>query len=155
MGGVRTTTEAYIPVGVLLAREEVRMGRWRVPRWSARGVVAGAAAGATRRLLRCDERSQEWLVGGLALRLYRDEAEGYWFNLSGERPRLFVVCRPESGGGMTPFLVTADGEEAAAYEEGGDQVFAVPMPPEVYRLVEDYVLTHFRPTPKRKRKRVD
>jgi hypothetical protein len=144
-----------IPLAVLLVREERHMDRWRVARWQARGVVAGSAGGTGRRLLRCDDHVQEWLVGGLELCLHRDEAEGYWFNLSGERPRLFVVCRAEPGGAPAPFLVTADGEEAAAYEEGDDQVFSVPMPPEVYRVVERYVLTHFRPAPRHKRKRVD
>ncbi len=144
-----------IPLGVVLIHEDRPMDRWRVARWHVRGVVAGRAAAAGRRLLRCGDRSQQWLIGGLELRLFRDEAEGYWFNLSGDRPRLFVICRPEPGGGMAPFLITADGEEAAAYEEGDDQVFPVPMPPEVYRQVERYVLTHFRPRPKRKRRRVD
>lgn len=152
----RAETGERIPLAVILAREERRVGRWRVPAWTARGVLAGKSVGdAGRRLLRCDDHGQEWLFGGLELRLYRDEAEGYWFNLSGGRPRLFVICREEPGGGMAPFLVTADGEEAAAYGEGDEQVFPVPMPPEVYRQVERYVLAHFRPRPKRKRKRVD
>jgi hypothetical protein len=52
-------------------------------------------------------------------------------------------------------MVTLSYDEAAAYTEVEEEVFAVPMPPEVYRWVENYVLEHYVPEKRRKRKRVD
>ena len=85
----------------------------------------------------------------------RDAAESYWHTLVGRRPSLYVACRGDLDGAMKPCTVSADYDEAGAYMEADDTVFAVPIPPEVYRWLEAFVLRHYRPAPPRKRRRAD
>ena len=87
--------------------------------------------------------------------LYRDGAESYWHNLVGQHPSLFVICRADGKGEIAPFAVTADYDEAGAHMEADDTVFAVPIPPEIHRWIEEYVIANCHPTPpvKRQRKR--
>ena len=84
--------------------------------------------------------------------LHKDDSESYYFNLMGEKPSVFVVCRLEHGR-LRPFLVTLSYDEAASYMEVDESVSAVAMPPEIYRWCEAFVLTHYVPEKKRKRKR--
>ncbi len=51
-----------------------------------------------------------------------------------------------------PFLVTLSFDEAHAYLEGDQEVYAVDIPPELYRWSEAFVLSHYVPQKKRKRK---
>ena len=46
-------------------------------------------------------------------------------------------------------------DEATSYMEVDEPVFSLPMPPEVYRWLEAYVLEHYVPERKKKRKRDD
>ena len=51
-----------------------------------------------------------------------------------------------------PVMVTLSFDQAQAYLEGDDTVFAVPIPPEMYRWSEAYVLQNYAPEKKYKRK---
>jgi hypothetical protein len=134
----------------------VRRGPWSVPSWSAESVVAGQhlsgeAPGVT--AIREDEEEAEFLWSGLPLEFFRDEAEAYWYNLTSEKPSLFVICHESPDGELTPFRVTADRDAAAVCLESEDQVFAVPVPPEIYQSLEQFVVKHFVPQERKKRKR--
>ena len=52
-------------------------------------------------------------------------------------------------------LVTASFDEANAHVEGDDRVDSLPLPPTLYQAIERYVLTHYVPTQRAKRKRDD
>ena len=143
-------------VAVIMQRARVQRGPWSVQSWSAASVVAGEhiagqRAGCT--LIREDEEEAQYLWSGLALELYRDEAEAYWYNLTSESPSLFVICHESPDGELTPFRVTADRDAAAVCLESDDQVFAVPVPPEIYQSLEQFVVKHFVPQERKKRKR--
>ena len=97
----------------------------------------------------------EWLWAGLNLKLWPDEAESYYHNLMGDAPALYVMTRGESGEWPEPFAVTASFDEAHAYLESEDDVHRVAMPPELYRRIEHFVLAHYVPQPRKKRKRQD
>jgi hypothetical protein len=49
--------------------------------------------------------------------------------------------------------VTANPDEASAHLEGDEQVFATPIPPEIYKELERFVVEYYVPRPRRKRKR--
>lgn len=143
-------------VAVIMQRTEVRRGQWSVPSWSAVSVVAGehlAGKGPGRTAIRETDSDAQFLWSGLSLLLYRDLAEDYWYNLTGEKPSLFVICHETPDGELTPFRVTADHDSAAVCLESDDQVFAVPIPPEIYQRIEQFVVTHFVPSERKKRKR--
>ena len=62
-------------------------------------------------------------------------------------------CHESPDGELTPFRVTADHDSATVCLESDDQVFAVPIPPEIYQYLERFVVAHFVPQERKKRKR--
>lgn len=147
-----------IPVAAILARKEISRRGWSLVNWEGVAVLAGArfAEGSARReLLHAGEGTAQYLWDGLRLDLYRDAAETYWFNLTGSRPSLFIICNEEEGNDLTPVIVTADHSESTSAVEADCKVFAVPIPPEILGRIEEFVMTHFKPEPPRKRKRKD
>jgi hypothetical protein len=145
-----------LALGVVVAREPVVGNRWIEERWFVMGVVAGAHVDGERRrrLLREGPEGTQYLWSGLELRLLPMEADSYYYNLAGDNPSLYVYCRAEDDGELTPLSVSAEYIDAMWHQEFGNLAFAVPMPPEVYRTVEQFVETHYVPEePRRKRKR--
>lgn len=131
--------------------------RWERLRREPIAVVAGAHVASkdahNTAMLSQDDDNGQILCSGFTLRLHRDEVESYYFNLMGERPSLFVICSDDEAGRLTPFLVTCSYDEATAHTEVEEHVFSLPLPPEVYRWVEQFVLKHYLPSRKKKRKR--
>lgn len=101
-----------------------------------------------------DGDSEHYLVSGLGLQLYVDECESYYHNLMSPEPSCFIVAeQPEEDGGMPiPYLISLSFDEVHAYLEGDEQIYSVPIPAELYRWAEAYVLTHYIAVRKTKRK---
>lgn len=147
-----------IPVAAVLARKEISRARWSLVNWEPVAVLAGErfAAGSSRReLLHEGDGAARYLWDGLRLELYRDAAETYWFNLTGASPALFIICSEDGSHELTPVAVTADHAESTSAVEADCKVFAVPIPPEILGQIEEFVMTHFKPDPPRKRRRKD
>ena len=153
-----------MPVSVLIEQRHVSVGRWTQPHWEVRAVVAGTGVvqSVLSRTLVSRERGCEiHMWTGLAVELFRDGCEGYWYNLKSGRPCLFVVCSLDgesddsNDDGLSPMLVTANQDEASAHLESDDPVFSVPMPDRVRQWVEHFVVRNYRPEVKRKRRRRD
>jgi len=153
-----------IPVAAVLARRQISRSGWSLVHWEGVAVLAGErfAAGTSRGVpLRDGGQGQDgqggqdgrYLWDGLRLELHRDAAETYWFNLTGARPSLFIICSEEPGDALLPVAVTADHDESVSATEADYKVFAVPIPAEVLARIEEFVMTYFKPEPKRKRKR--
>jgi len=143
-------------VAVIMQRSQVRRGPWSVPSWRAVSVIAGehlVGKDSGRTPIHETDGEAKYLWSGFALELYRDLAEDYWYNLTGDSPSLFVICHESPDGELTPFRVTADQDSASVCLESDDQVFAVPMPPEIYQRIEQFVVAHFVPQERTKRKR--
>jgi len=120
------------------------------------GVVVNSQAlspeGRSRRV-RSSAQGDDYLWSGLSIRLYQDEIESYYYNLLAKEPALYVICSKDEQGALQPLQVSASFDEANAYLGGEGDVAAVPMPPEIYRWLERYVLIHYAPEPRRKRRR--
>ena len=150
------------PVVVLMQRSPVKDNRWIDFRWELLSVLtAGNAAdvdakpSATSTEEPTDNTLQKIVrYDDLAIKLFPDEAESYYHNLMMEQPRCFVVCR-ESGEDNTPIpvLVTASFDEANAYVEGDERVESVSLPESLFNPVESFVLNHYVPVKRIKRKR--
>jgi len=95
------------------------------------------------------------VYSSLKLRLFLDECESYYHNLMSPKPGCFVIAREDENGCPVPFLVSLSFDEAHAYQEGDDLVYAVPIPPELYRWMEEYVIEHYAPMKRKKRKRIN
>lgn len=161
---VKTDPSTFrIPVSVLVECRQVTVGRWTQPQWDVRAVVAGmrvVESSPECTLVSREPDCETYMWSGLALELFRDVCEGYWYNLKSGRPSLFVVCYLDEESddpttALIPAIVTADQDEASAHLESEDPVFSVPMPDKVHQWVEQFVVEHYRPEMKRKRRRRD
>ena len=147
-----------IPLAVVLERTIDRSKRWVVPSWSLYTVVSGDNLESQRQQIRTAEDSDRQLFfhGGLSLDLFKDGGEGYWYNLLSSDPYLFVACEGEPDAmEIVPFYVTANQDEAVGHLETDDIVLSIPMPEDIRELLEHYVVNHYQPAEKKKRKRRD
>lgn len=89
----------------------------------------------------------------LVLQLYRTERAAYRFNLTGQRPRLFVLGG-EASGDPVPAAITASQEVAAGWLDGEQQVLEVDMPLAIQAWLEAYLTQHGEaPSQNHKKKR--
>lgn len=145
----------HFTVAVLMERRR-GVTPWQPHVWVVVGVVAGAVAEGPVGVpleMPADGAALRELWRGFQVRLHRDEAESYYFNLVSDRPLAFVVLREDAAGRRVPALVTLSFDEANAYTEGDSDVEPLPMPPELVRWVERYVLDNYVPEKRVKRER--
>src|SRR5258708_28185780 len=119
-------------LAVAVGMERTRRGDsgWESEKWEPLGVVPDSSGpGAAPRALLENEARAQWLHPGVKLELFRDEAEGYYLNLSSQRPFVFVNWLEEEGAGV-PKSVTVSYNEAARLMDAGARVDRVPMPPQ-------------------------
>lgn len=161
----------HFPVTVIMERRPAQVSQWVDYVWKAIGVTVGSTAKNTFRDTVLDTHEQQdnttvtylendvqlHIYSGFKLCLYVDECDSYYRNLMSPTPHCFVVVRQDDDhdDAPQPFLVSISFDEAHAYLEGDDTVFAVDMPPELYRWTEAFVLTHYCPEERKKRKRKD
>ena len=86
------------------------------------------------------------------MRLYSDEAEGYFLNLDSGAPCWFIMWRME-GELAVPQFVTLSYNEAARLMDGGEQVDTLPLPASIVERLGAFVAEYYRPEPKGKRRR--
>ena len=140
------------PVAVVMQRRPIA-SRWQSEVWEPVGVVDGYAEGGEPRLLLEDGGAQQWLYPGFQLVLHRDEAEGYYLNVSSGSARVFVLWRmDEDTGRAIPLDVTASYDEGGRWLDGGHSVDSVPMPAGIFAWVGEYVEQNYRPEPKKRKK---
>ena len=139
------------PVAVVMARVSTD-NRWLSERWEARAVIADTQPEAGARMLVDFERERQLLHPGFAIELRRDEAQGYYLNITSAAPSAFVMWRMQ-GEVAVPVLVTASYDEAARWLDAGENVDAVALPAELIAPLAQFVSENYRPEQKRGRKR--
>jgi hypothetical protein len=150
--------EPGFPVAVVIAYGPQAEDAQEAPVGEVVGVVAGAATegeGLGSVLIHSGAGGEQYMWTGFRLQLHRDDAESYYFNLVSDRPSVFVICRPGRDRRLVPALLTLSYDAAAAYMEVDELVFRVAMPAEVYRWAESFVMQHYVPERKKKRRRDD
>ena len=110
--------------------------------------------GSQVRMLRDDGRSAVFLHPGLPVTLHRDEAEGYYLNLSSGAPVWFVMWRSDGADPplATPEFVTVSYNEAGRLLDAQEQVDNIPLPPGVQANLQAFTDEHYRPEPKQRRR---
>jgi Protein of unknown function (DUF3305) len=136
-------------IAVVMQRRALQH-RWQDEIWQAIGVLAPYDAPGGPRALVEQQGESQWLYPGLELRLHRDEAEGYYMNVSTDTPLVFIMWRMEDGRAV-PQFVSASYHEASGWMDSGEQVDSVPMAPEIAAWVAEFAREHYRPEPRRKR----
>ncbi|MEA3302056.1 MAG: DUF3305 domain-containing protein [Pseudomonadota bacterium] len=128
---------------------------WIDEEWSAVGVTAGMQVdthGDEVQEVFHEAEVRRLLYPGFRITLHVDECESYYHNLMAPHPSCYVIADIDDKNQPVPFLVTLSFDEAHAYLEGDQEVYAVDIPPELYRWSEAFVLSHYVPQKKRKRK---
>jgi len=116
-----------------------------------------------------NQQGKRWLYTGFDLDVYADEAEGYFLNVSSEKPCWFVMWRleeepqayinPQSQAFLTanealaiPHRILVSYNEAARLLDGGEAVDNILMSAEYISWLKEYVDEKYRPEPKRRQK---
>nr|WP_282571231.1 DUF3305 domain-containing protein [Methylonatrum kenyense] len=149
------TDRTRLPVGVVVGHLGTDPANRR---WKALGVVVGAQFASStpeRRPMRSGSDGDLFLWTGFDCRLHPAHTDDYAYNLQGEQPGVYVIVRssdqvfqPRS---VTLSLDEAQNTDATDLRSPDDTVHTVPMPPEVYRWVEGFILDHH--VPKRRKPR--
>jgi hypothetical protein len=146
-----------LPVSVLMERRRLSENPWIDETWRAVGVAVGKRQADSVNPVPVVQSAEvtQWLWTGLNVELFPDEAESYYHNLMVGTPGCYVLVRPRQDGIPRPVLVSLSFDAGQAYQEGDETVHNVPLPPELYRATEAFVLAHYVPEKKTKRKRQD
>jgi hypothetical protein len=139
------------PAAVIMERTALAGNRWASEKWEAKGIVRDVAAAAAVREIVRNEQLMQLLFPGLKIRLHKDEAEGYFYNLSSPQPKVFVLWRMEDDIAK-PQFVTVSYHEGSRWLDSGENVDGVPLPPELAPWMAEFVELHYRPEPKKSRK---
>lgn len=150
----------HFPAAILLEKRRVERRFWHSHAWYLDTVAIGDGV-----LCNTDpgELAYQKTTGdvfrwtGFQVTLYKDACERYWHALISDEPKIYVVCRDPHevahDHDKEPASVTVDYDEALAFAETDDLVLSASIPPELYRYMEAFVLSHYRPVPFKKRKR--
>lgn len=162
-----------LDVGVIMRREAVPgpMSQWQSWRWILADVVrpqdvgasseAWAAMGTDPLAIELDEPHtsdgpppQHWLFPGMHVELYRDDAEGYYLNLTSPQPCYWVMWRlssvPEPNELPQPMIVTVSYHDAGRWLDAQERVDQVQAPKAVCEWVAAFTEAHYVPEPKRR-----
>ena len=147
------------PVSVIM-ESRLSKSQWADETWNGVGVVVQSGTTKDDIKVIAQGATKQVIYAGLKINLHLDECESYYHNLMSPKPGCFIVAREEDEEGEEtdipiPFMVTMSFDEAHAYLEGDDIVYAVPIPPELYRWVEAYILENYSAEKRKKRKRKD
>ena len=164
------TDRPRLTVAVVMRREPVAgpQARWMPWRWVLADVVPQAELGLPDHVTEAQriedtqrpdaEGVAHWVFPGLVIELYRDDAEGYFLNLSTERPAVWVMWRPDESGAPdalpAPQIATLSYTDAGRWLDAQERVDLVPAPDEVVDWLRAFVDATYVPEPK-KRKRPD
>lgn len=87
----------------------------------------------------------------LEIRLFKDESQGYYLNVTTPEPSIFVMWRGDEHAAIA-IEVTLSYDEAGRWMDGGEHVDRVPMPEEMIAWLTEYVRLHYQPETGRKRR---
>lgn len=153
------TAQAQIDVSVLMRREPVQgaMARWQSHRWVLDDVVLHEPGfGDSVRCLRETPDEAQWLYPGWPVRMYPDDAEGYWLNASSPKPCWFVLWRMIEVDGHTsravPQAVSLSYHDAGRWLDAQETVETVPAPAEVVAWMRAFAEHHYVPEVKKRQR---
>ena len=162
------SSRLHFDATVLLEKRRVERKFWHSHAWYLDTIALGEAMGEASDETRHTENYRGELAytratgdvfrwSGFTVTLYKDACERYWHALISDEPKIYVICKEADPDvdphDIVPQSITADYDEALAFAETDDLTLTAPLPPELYRYMEAFVLAHYRPVPFKKRKR--
>ena len=147
-----------IEVAVIMRRLRTN-NRWQPWRWVLDDVVPQEGTfGSEPRLLFKSDDEERWLHPGFTVELFRDDAEGYYLNVTTPAPCWFVLWRMEEEPGLSdepiprPAMVSLSYHDAGRWLDAQETVEQVPAPPHVIEWMRAFADEHYTVEAK-KRKR--
>lgn len=145
-------------VAVIMRRERLA-SRWQPWRWVLEDVVQHEPGfGGEPRLLVRSEDGERWLHPGFSVELFRDDAEGYFLNVTTPAPCWFVLWRMEEQASVAPepiarpAMVTLSYHDAGRWLDAQETVEQVPAPAAVIEWLRAFVDAHHVIEPKQRRR---
>jgi len=150
-----------IEVAVVMRRERITgpASRWQTWRWVLAEVVPHENGfGTAPRLLYKNDSEERWLHPGYKVELFKDDAEGYYLNVTTQAPCWFVLWRLEDEAGLggepiaKPVMVSLSYFDAGRWLDAQETVEQVPAPATVVEWLQAFVDEHHVPEPKRRKR---
>jgi hypothetical protein len=152
------TERPAVDVAVIL-RKVRTASRWQAWKWELEDVVPQEEAfGSEPRRLYHGDDGERWLHPGFRVELFRDDAEGYYLNVTTPAPCWFVLWRMEEEATLAdepiarPVIVSLSYHDAGRWLDAQETVEQVPAPPDIVDWMRAFAEAHYVPEPK-KRKR--
>ena len=140
------------PLSIVMGRTVLTNNRWQTEQWEAKRAICASAGDSSREQVLIDNSMRtEILFGGHQVRLFRDEAEGYFLNITSEQPKVFVLWRMQDEIAR-PERATVSYHEGARWMDSDEKVDAVPLPPEWLPAMSAFVAQHYRPEVKKQKR---
>ena len=147
-------TRPSLEVAVQMRRERITgpMAHWQPWRWVLADVLLQQDEfGTEPRMLYQQEDEQAWLYPAMTVELYRDDAEGYYLNLTTPNPCWFVLWRMLDDKAV-PVMVSVSYHDAGRWLDAQETVEQVPMPADVLAWMQAFVDEHHVVEPKRRQR---
>lgn len=140
------------PAAVIMERLQLN-NRWATEKWEAKGVVPDLDPKAEPRVILERPDLLQVLFSGFDIVLQRDEAEGYYMNITSPQPKVFVLWRQEEGSEWPlPQQLTVSYHEGSRWLDSGEPVDGVPLPVELLPWMARYCEENYKPEPRKKTK---
>ena len=133
------------------------MSRWQSHRWVLDNVVLEGDAESNSSIAETpkiasridkNDSSEHWKHAGYSVKLYTDDAEGYYLNVTTDAPCWFVLWRMEEEANIThepiakPEMVSLSYHDAGRWLDAQETVEQVPLPQEVVVWLQAFVDEH-------------
>ena len=150
-----------ITVAVTMRKERMTgaAARWVDWRWVLHDVVPQQDGfGTVPKLLVKNDNEERWLHPGYVVELFKDDAEGYYLNVTTEAPCWFVLWRMEEEPAISDDVIAVPTAVSLSYHDAGrwldaqEKVDQIRAPDDVVEWVSAFAQEHFVEEPK-KRKR--
>ena len=137
-----------IEVAVIMRRERIEgaASRWQEWRWVLAEVVQEELAFGTQpRLLYKNDSEERWLHPGFRVELFKDDAEGYYLNVTTQAPCWFVLWRMEEEASLAqepiarPQIVTLSYHAAGRWLDAQETVEQVRAPRHIVAWMQAFV----------------
>jgi hypothetical protein len=144
----RAVARPCVVVAVVMRRERID-NHWQPWRWVLADVVPHEEGFGTQpRLLLKEAHEERWLHPGFKVELFPGDAEGYYLNVTTERPCFWVVWRMEEAAALAdepvavPHIVTLSYHDAGRWLDAQETVEQVPASLEVAQWLQAFVDQH-------------
>jgi len=140
-------SQTACPIAILMDCIVLTGNRWETMQWEARGVVRDTD-GPAEQVVERTENLTRLVFPGHQIRLFRDEAEGYLYNITSPEPKVFVLWRMHDKVAR-PERVTVSYHEGARWMDSDEKVDGVPLPAELLPWIRGFAEQHYKPEPKK------